>query len=113
MTANVGWLCDGLGKAAHQPEPKLNNELKVKINKVLLNYFMSVETKVEENTNADGNSVSQPIAKPHVVRSPKSTNKLKRAIKDLSEMPYLDNEYLHKREQSFKCLIKMWGLDNL
>lgn len=70
---------------------------------------MSDETKVEKSANGDGKSVSQPIAKPFVVRSPKAVKKS--ITKDLSEMPYLDKEYLEKREQSYQALIKMWGLD--
>lgn len=45
---------------------------------------MSDETKVEETTNADGNSVSQPIAKPNVVcsQSPLNDNEKIQKAKD-------------------------------
>lgn len=68
-----------------------------------------MEQKKNNEQKADVYFVSQPIAKPFVVRSPKAVKKS--ITKDLSEMPYLDKEYLEKREQSYQSLIKMWGLD--
>jgi hypothetical protein len=46
---------------------------------------MSDETKVQESANADDNSVSQPIAKPHVVcsQSPEIYDAEKICIKEL------------------------------
>jgi hypothetical protein len=51
---------------------------------------MSVETKVEEITNADGNSVSQPIAKPNVVCS--QSPEIDDAEKTFSGEPILSKE---------------------
>ena len=47
---------------------------------------MSVETNVEETTNADGNSVSQPIAKPLVVSRFSSAENKERHKKILQVM---------------------------
>lgn len=74
ITANVGRLCDGLGIATGQLGTNAEQRLKVKFNRQSLNRKMSDETKVQESTNADDDSVSQPIAKPHVIGS-QSQNK--------------------------------------
>lgn len=68
-----------------------------------------MEQKKNNVQKADITSVSQPIAKPIGVRSPKAVKKS--ITKDLSKMTYLDKEYLENREQSYQALIKMWGLD--
>lgn len=81
-------LCDGLGKATGQLGTNAEERFKVEFNILSLNKVMSDKTKVEKSTNADYKSVSQPIAKPNVVRSPKmSTNKgfKKNLIKKLKD----------------------------
>jgi hypothetical protein len=56
-------LCDGLLIATVSLEQKPKNDLKLNFNRQSLKLIMSDETKVQKSTNADGNSVSQPIAK--------------------------------------------------
>lgn len=74
LAYNVGRLCDGLGIATGQLGTNAEQRFKVKFNRQSPNRKMSDETKVQKNTNADDNNVSQPIAKPHVIGS-QSQNK--------------------------------------
>ena len=69
MLANVGRLCDGLKIATGQLGTNAEQRNKIWSYKPLLNFIMSDETKVEQGENVDGNSVSQPIAKPNVIGS--------------------------------------------
>ena len=76
----------------------------------MLNKEMSAGTNAEQSTNDETRLPSSPTCgNTHVVRSPKSAKKS--VIKDLHEMSYLQKEYFQKREQSYRALIKMWGLD--
>ena len=68
-----------------------------------------LEQEYNEEQNANGSSVSQPIAKPIVVRSPKLSNN---AVSKIVDVPKFDIEEFEKRMSSYDELLKIWGLDN-
>jgi hypothetical protein len=64
---DIGRLCDGLGVAARQTEPKPNNE-KLQVTFIRLIFIVMLEQKFNEEQSADAAPSASPIAKPHVVR---------------------------------------------
>ena len=68
-----------------------------------------LEQKLNDGQKDDDTTSSQPIAKPIVVRSPKSSNN---AVSKIVHVPKFDIEKFEKRMSSYDELLKIWGLDN-
>jgi hypothetical protein len=67
------------------------------------------EQKFNNEQKADDTTSSQPIAKPLVVRSPKSSNK---AVSKIVSVPKFNVDEFEKRMKSYDDLFKILGLDN-
>ena len=67
------------------------------------------EPQYKKEQKAEGNSVRPAIAKPRVVRSPKSVGE---PVTKLADFPKFNDNEFNKRMRSYNDLFKMWGLDN-